>query len=200
MQEKFLENLVDKMIKAIHNKNDSAFVSLKTVFTKNIEKEEIKKLLSEFDNYFYPIKEVQDNKENFNLDFFKNAIKVDKCARAIETRWCKLSSTQKAKFANIKSKNIDIGYKYSAQKFANTFEDKRLNLQKNGISVSREAYYELIALGYKAENISRKDQSYTLPVLGKKTKLVFASENEFYEYLKKHENNFNSDISRVMEC
>lgn len=208
-EDNFLENLVSKMIKSAHNKNDSAFASLKTVFVKNIEKEQNKNLLVEFDNYQNSLNNrlASCNKDFFGLksdkkefDYLRQALKIDKWARAVESRWSKLSHKEKAKFLSIKSDNAELGYKYSAQEFTNVLEGKRQELQKNGILVSREAFYELIRVGYKAENISKKDQSYILPVLGKKTKLVFNSGNDFKEYLKKHENNFNSDINRIMEC
>ncbi len=208
-EDKFLENLAFKMIKAVHKKNDAVFASLKSVFLNKVEKDNNKNLLNDFNAYQDSsnirlasyAKEYSDKQySNKEIEYLKNALKVDKCARAIENRWENIPNKEKVKFLSIKLDDAELGYKYSAKKFADTLESKRLDLQKNGIFVSREAYYELIKSGYKAENITKNKQGYILPVWGKKSKLVFNSESEFKEYIEKHERNFNSDIDRIMEC
>jgi|GEM_PF-5035987 len=209
MQDKLLENLVSKMIKSAHNKNEACFVQFKSLFAKNVQKEQDKNLLNEFDNYQTHLQEKISTyskdfysyfANNYETDYLKQAIKIDKFAKAIESRWECLPKKEKIKFLSIKSDIPELRFKYSATSFANDLENKRLALQQKNINMPREAFYEMIRLGYKPEDIDQKNNTYIIPILGKRSKLVFNSKDELQLYIKKHQNNFEYEINKVMEC
>lgn len=210
MKEKFFEELASKMIKAIHNKNGAIFAGLKASFTSAVQKHQDKELLAELDKYsgMQKFASVNNNtlKNEIDLHKFeinntenhlKNALRVDKWARAIEVRWNNLTAKQKAQFLSLKHDDADLGYKYSGAKFANYLEEKRLNLQAQGINMSKDAFYELMKLGYKPEEIVGKNGNYILSVAGKRSKVTFASKTEFEKYLQKHEANFNDSLNHL---
>ena len=111
-----------------------------------------------------------------------------------------VSDKEKEKYISKKAKKSNSEIVFCGEKFAKDLEKKLCSLQKKANFVSRDAYYELMQSGYKAEKISIRKNSISVPVLCNQQALVLKSKEDFEKFVKQHENNFNWDIEKRMRA
>ena len=190
-EDNFLENLVGKMAKALDKKDHGTFFSLKSIFSSlTLKNEDIKT----------PPPQIVRLADIQNSGYLKNAIKIDEYARRINHRWSNLSNAEKSKYISKKAKTSDSKIVFCGEKFAKDLEKKFYSLQKKADFVSRDAYYELMNAGYKAEKISIRKNSVSIHVLCSQEALVLKSKEDFERFVLQHENNFKWDIEQRMRA
>lgn len=179
--DKFFEDLVCKMIKAANSRNKGAFWDIKAVFTSLVAKQEEKPQPAQFAQ---PAQFLSFG----NIEYLRDAIKIDELARRVRDRWYKTCQDKKIKYPQ---KNLE-------SKLINNFENKRLSLEKKGIFVPQDAYYELMSVGYAPEKITKKKNGFLLPALTGND-LVIKSKEDFENFVKQHEKNFKSSVEKRLE-
>jgi hypothetical protein len=188
-QEDILDSLIFKMTKAIDKKDYEAFLNLKASFLSITSKDQNKET---------PLPQIKKFVEIGNIEYLRNSIKIDEYARRINHRWNNLSDSEKEKYLIKKNKTSDSKVAFNGEKFTKELEKKFQNLQKKANFISRDAYYELMQSGYKAEKISIKKNSFSVPVLCNQESLVLKSKEDFKKFILQHEKNFNWDIEKRM--
>ena len=180
-EDNFLENLVGKMAKALNQKDHGTFFNLKSTFLS---------LTSKKENIETPPPQIVKLADIQDTGYLKNAIKIDEWARRINHRWGNLSDLEKKKYL--------VKGTFNGEKFAKDLDKKFQSLQKKADFVSRDAFYELMQSGYKAEKISIRKNSISIPVLCRQEALVLKSKEDFEKFIKQHEKNFKWDVEKRM--